>query len=282
MVIRFVRTVLLFILLALPVEGMTAELPPLRVGLLPTIATLSLIRLYDPLRQYLQRTLGRPVDLYTAPNYRAYFTDIVHQEFDVLVSASHFGVRAVEEGYVPLVRYQLELRPLIVVPKGSAIHGPDQLAGKRILTGDRLTALSVVAEHWLERDYHMVAGRDYLLTEASNHGTALRAVAIGDADAAISGQSPLQQVPADIRAKLDLIDCPLAVPHQFILAHPRLGADIIARLRVALTAFPATTEGRAFFAASGFRGFVALSPQDIEAARPYAVVANRMMGEDGP
>jgi len=118
----------------------------------------------------------------------------------------------------------------------------------------------------------MEAGRDYTLVDASNHATAIRAVAIGDADAAISGRSPLQQVPEDIRDKVDAIPCRLSVPHQFTMAHRRLGPETIGAIRAALGRFEGSERGRAFFKAGGFLGLVPLEADDIERARPYAEV----------
>jgi len=281
MLARTASFVILLVLLIGPAsagDGI-ADRRALRVGLLPTVASLSLLRLYDPLRLHLQETLDRPVELFTAVSFPAFWQDILDESFDIIVPASHFGVVAAEHGYLPLFRYRLELRPQIVVPKNSAIADPRQLAGKRILTANQLTAISVVAVRWLEEDYHLIAGRDYQLVEASNHSTAIRAVALGDADAAISSLSVIQQVPEDIRAKIDRIECRLLVPHQFTMAHRRLGADTIERLRAALAAFPTTERGRAFFAAGGFQGYVPLMPKDIEEARPYAELVKAMIGE---
>ncbi|WP_231848878.1 phosphate/phosphite/phosphonate ABC transporter substrate-binding protein [Paramagnetospirillum magneticum] len=243
---------------------------PIRVGLLPTIATHSLLKLYDPLRQHLQQALGRPVELYTSGSFHAYLDDIAADEFDVLVAAPHFGVIAADRGYVPLSRYKLELTPLIVVPKESALREARQLRGKRVLTADRLTAISVVAETWLFVDYGLRAGVDYDLVEVSSHSTAIRAVAIGDADAAISSGSVMRQIPEDLRERVAFFSSRLSMPHQFILAHPRLGAETVQAIRTALGEFENTDRGRTFFTAGGFKGLVPVSAADMEQARPYA------------
>lgn len=275
---RFATVLLLLALLSVPASGAEGtDRGPFRVGLLPTIASLSLLRLYQPLRLHLQKALGRPVQLYSAANFQAHYADLGAEEFDLVVTAPHFGEMAIRHHYQPLYHYTQELRPLIVVPKGSAIRRPEQLAGKRVLTANRLTAMSVVAERWLEADYHMAAGRDYQLVEASNHATAVRAVIIGDADAAISSATALRQMPQDLAAKVDILECRLLVPHQFTMAHARLGPETIARLDAALAAFPATAEGRAFFAATGFVGYRRLDQADIAMARPYAEIAARMI-----
>ena len=199
---------------------------PIRLGLQPTNATLSLLTLYHPLRLHLQRALGQPVELYTSRTFHLFLDQVTAEEFDILVAAPHFGVIALDHGYLPLLRYQRELRPLILVGKTSPIRSGADLKGRRVLTADRLTAVSVVAERWLEQEFALTAGRDYELVEASNHLTAIRAVALGDAEAAITTQPAFTQAPADIVAKVVPLPCPLTIPGQFFLAHssPKLPA----------------------------------------------------------
>lgn len=269
----------LLLVVVMPRQAMAGpgSAAPIRVGLLPTIATLTLLKLYDPLRQHLRQSLGRPVELYTATSFEAFLGDIKGGEFDVIVTAPHFGVVAYDLGYLPLFRYKLELRPLIIVPVGSKVHEPGQLRGRRILTADRLTALSVVAETWLRKDFQMKAGEDYVLVEANNHSTAIRAVAIGEADGAISSASALRQVPEDIRAKIESFPCGLSVPHQFTMAHARLGPATVEAVRAALAGFEATELGKAFFKAGGFQGLAPLEAEDIGRARPYAEMLDSMI-----
>lgn len=270
---RLIITTLLLALVAATPATAGAKVQvdrPVRIGLLPTIATLSLLSLYDPLRHHLQQALGRPVELYTAASFQAYLDDVQAEEFDVLVAAPHFGVLAYDRGYVPLYHYDQELTPLIVVPKGSDLREAAQLRGRRILTADRLAALSVVAETWLWVDYHLRAGTDYDLREVSSHATAIRAVAIGDADAAISSPSVLQQVSEDMRDRVVSFPSRLRMPHQFILAHARLGSETVQVIRDALGRLGDTERGKAFFKAGGFKGLVPVEADDIERARPYA------------
>ncbi|KIM00673.1 Periplasmic binding protein-related protein [Paramagnetospirillum magnetotacticum MS-1] len=276
--LRFIVRLLAILLLVAPMRAGAADgaaATPIRIGLLPTVATLSLLKLYDPLRQHLQQALGRPVELYTSGNFHSYLDDIAAVEFDMLVAAPHFGVIATDRGYVAMLRYQQELTPLIVVTKESALREARHLRGKRVLTADRLAALSVVAETWMMVDYGMLAGVDYELNEVSSHSTAVRAVAIGDADAAISSASVLQQLPEDQREKVVSFASRLRIPHQFILAHPRLGQETIGVIREALGDFGATEKGRAFFKAGGFKGLVPVTPADMEQARPYAQMVMR-------
>lgn len=250
---------------------------PLRVGLLPSIATLSLLRIYDPLRDHLQDALGRPVELYTAASYRAHIDAVDDGDFDMIVTGPQFGVLAYDLGYLPLYRYNQELTPVIIVPKGTPLRSPEQLRGKRILTADRMAALSVVAETWLLMDYDMKAGRDYEVKEVPSYATAIQAVVIGDSDAAVSSTSVLQQVPQDLRDKVVYFTSRLRMPHQMYLVHPRVGEATIRVLREALGSVGETERGKAFFKSGGFKGLVPLTAADIEQARPYAEVVRNMI-----
>lgn len=253
---------------------------PIRLGLQPTNATLSLLALYHPLRLHLQQALGRPVELYTSRTFRDFLDQVATEDFDAVVAAPHFGVVALDHGYLPLLRYQPALRPVILLAKDSPIRTGADLKGRRILTADRLTAVSVVAERWLEEDFGLIAGRDYTLVEASNHLTAIRAVAIGDAEAAITTRPAFTQAPAEIVAKLTQLHCGLTIPGQFTMAHERLGPDTIARLNDALLSFAGTESGRAFFA-KGYGGFVPLTAEDVAAARPYSKILARLLSRAG-
>ncbi len=277
MVARFfsVGLILLTMLMASP---SVADEPGLRMGLLPTNAALSLISLYNPMAMHMQNALGRPVDIFTARSFRVYYDELIREEFDFIVPAPHFGVIALDHGYEPLFRYQTELRPMIVLAKGSPIKSAVQLKGRKVLTADRLTAVSVVTERWLEVDFGLRVDRDYQLAEASSHTTAIRAVALGEADAAITTPPALIQVPPDVRDAVDVLPCRLSVPQQFAMAHHRLGRKTVERIRAALATFGETEEGRAFFA-KGYGGFVPLTKTDIEAVRPYAdIVIRRIEG----
>jgi phosphonate transport system substrate-binding protein len=267
----------------IPMRATAEQRPsdPVRIGLLPSIATLSLLRLYDPLRHHLQEALGRPVELYTAANFETHLEYIQTEQFDVLLTAPHFGVLAYDQGYVPLYRYNQELTPVIIVPKESTLRSAGQLRGRRVLTADRLAALSVVAETWLSVDFGMQAGVDYQLVEVPSHSTAIQAVAIGDADAAVSSPSVLQQVSADLRDRVVFFHSRLRMPHQMYLAHPRLGTETVQVIREALSRVGDTERGKAFFKAGGFKGLVPIHISDIEQARPYANIVSNIKPRSG-
>lgn len=275
MVARGLTKAFIFLMFFAAAPSMADE-RPLRLGLMPTSAVLNVLSLYHPLSKHLERALGRPVEMSVARSFRAYHDELTAEECDVVVPAPHFGVIALDHGYVPLFRYKPDLQSLIVLNRNSGVTAPEQLKGKRVLTADRLTAVSVIAERWLELDFGLRVDQDYTLEEAANHTAAIRAVALGIADAAITTPPALLQVPAEIRDSVAVLQSRLVLPQMFLMAHRRLGPDAIARIRAALDGFAGTEDGKAFFA-KGYGGLAPLERADVEQARPYAeLVARRI------
>lgn len=270
---------LVCVLLGLAFQKATAaEATPLRVGIMPFNSALALLRTHQPLREHLQRNLKRPVDLYTSSDYFTYLNEALEQRFDILIAGPHFGVMAVDKGYVPLFRYRVMLQPLLVVRADSPIASVADLRGKRIGLSSRLSISSIGGARWLQ-EQGLQMGRDYPIFERATHGAAIAAVAVGDLDAALTTHTPLNQVPPDVRARVRILPTEIQVSHLMTLAHGRLGKGEIERIRAALQAFSEdSAEGRRFFTETGYLGYEPISGPDIQAMRPYVDLTRKMMG----
>lgn len=250
---------------------------PLRLGIMPFNSTLALINTHQPLRQHLERTLGRPVEIFTAVDYAAFHRDSLAGQFDLLITGPHFGVMCLEKDYAALFHYKASLKPIFVVRTDAGLRDARALKGKKIGLSNRLSVSSIVGLKWLA-DQGLKAGQDFEVLEKTTHGAAIAAVAVGDLDAALTTYTPLKQVPADVRAKVGEIPSTVQVPHLMTLAHNRLGPRGVEQVREALRAFPATPEGQAFFRDTGYQGYDPIQPADVKALQPYVPIVRQMMG----
>lgn len=264
-------------MVALACQPARAELPPVRLGIMPFNSTLALIRTHQPLRQHLESALGRPVEIFTGADYAAFHRDSLAGNFDLLITGPHFGVMCIEQGYVPLFHYKASLKPVFVVRVDSGIRDVSDLKGKRVGLSNRLSVSSIAGLKWAA-DNGFVAGRDFQVQEKTTHGAAIAAVAVGDLDAALTTYTPLKQVPADIRARVAEMPTSVEMPHLMTLAHSRLGPNLIEKVREALRAFPATQEGQAFFRETGYQGYDSVEPRDIKALQPFVPIVRQVMG----
>jgi phosphonate transport system substrate-binding protein len=251
------------------------ESAPLRLAVHPYASTLALINTYRPLQNYLAGKLDRPVEFYTAPSFEGFVDTLLAGGYDIAISPPHFAVMASEKYYVPLLHYQTQLEPLLVVRVDSMLHKAEDFRGKRIAMADRSAFIRLVTVKWLA-DHGLDVGRDYQIVERPNHGAAISAAAMGEVDAGLATITALKQLPADVQQQVRTIGTGLRFAHLFTLAHRRLGDAGIARIKQVLLAFPDTDEGRQFMEKSGFKGFEEISADELRSLTPYVELYRRM------
>jgi len=253
-----------------------AQQAPLKLGIMPFNSPLALLRTHQPLIEHLERALGRQVIMLTSPDYFTHINQLLAGDFDLAITGPHFGAMASERGMRLLFRYATEIQPVFVVRNDSPIHQSHDFVGKTLALSSRLSISSIGGIDWL-RQQGLRPNVDFKVVEYSSHGAAVAAVAAGAADAAVTTHTPLRQIPEDLRQQVRLLASDIRMPHVMTLAHGRLGEATLARLRKALQEFPDTAAGQAFFRDTGYRGYTAVTPEDIEKLRPFIELTVQMM-----
>jgi len=250
---------------------------PLKLGIMPFNSALALVKTHAPLRDHLQKELGRPVEIFTSTDYFTFINESLDGRFDLLITGPHFAVMSSEKGYVPLMRYRAMLQPLFVVRPQAGIKSVTDLRGKKIGLSSRLSISSIGGVRWLQ-DHGLQFGRDYQLFERATHGAAVAAVAVGELDAALTTYTPLKQIPEDVRARVTELPIDIKVPHLMTLAHQQLGKQEIERVRAALLSFSESSPaGKAFFEQTGYLGYEPISAVDLKSMQPYVELTRRLM-----
>jgi len=252
------------------------EAKSLRLGIMPFNSALALIKTHQPLRQHLETTLNRKVEIFTSADYYTFINELLDGQYDLAIAGPHFSSMAAERGWEPLVRYQVDLQPVFVVARDSPIRELTDLRGKRIGLSSRLSISSIGGVKWLN-DQGVKLGKDYQLFERATHGAAVAAVSVGELDAALTTHTPLRQVPEDIRARLRILPLDIRVPHLMTLAHSRLGKKSIRQIQQSLQSFSVTEAGRAFFQSTGYEGYRTVSATDLSELKPFVSLTIQMM-----
>lgn len=246
-----------------------AESQPLSMGIFPYLSTRALLEVYQPVRVDIAEAMKRPVHLFTAQSFEAYADQARQGAYDILITLPHFALLAQRQaGYIPMVVYTRKLRGIFVVARSSAIHGLQDLRGKRIATPTRLALVTIMGRQWL-RENGLAPNADVVLLDRASHANAVEAVQRGDAEAAITTSTALAQMSAELRDSVRVIAQTPYAPHVMYLAHPRLGKTAIEHIKAALLAFPATQAGQAFLKNNGFEGMRPVQAADIKRVQPY-------------
>lgn len=225
----------------------------LSVGVVPYLTPNVLIGLFQPVRRHLEGILGRPVDLYTAPDVKSFVKRTLKPDFDLVITAAHHARLAqIEGGYVPLARFSGPLHAAVIVPADAKARELKDLRGQRVAITDRSILVNIAAMKSLA-DIG-IGEKDLILLPVNSQNTAILAVARGDAEAAIIAHFTLNQIPEQQRGGIRLLFQSGVLPNVTLLAKPTLAHADIERIREALLRLPATPDGGRFLQQSGFQG----------------------------
>ncbi|MGQ9684877.1 MAG: phosphate/phosphite/phosphonate ABC transporter substrate-binding protein [Thiobacillaceae bacterium] len=259
---------------ALPVWATASE--PLKIGLLPTLSTRTLITNYQPLRAYLERELKRPVVLLTAADFQTFHQDTVAGAFDLVLTAAHLARLAqTRHGMQPLATYRATNRALLVAAKSRPVDMPAALRGRNLAIFDPIALNVLHALNWL-KGQGLEAGRDYQVLLTPSHNSVAHSVINGESILGVTSPAGLRQLPADMRQQLQVYAELPPGAALIWLAHPRLAgqADHIKSL---LLRFAESPEGRQFMANTGYIGLREVSTAELEGLDPYAKEVARLL-----
>lgn len=273
---------LVMIFLALPIgfawgEDISPE-KPLVVGVVPYNSTRMLLRAYQPMREYLERALGRHVTFYSASGFKAFQQNTEQGDFDLVITPAHFArILEKEKGYIPLVRYSGGARGLVMVKHGSDLKNIQDLRGKAVAVPDRLSLASILCIEYL-RSKGLRADMDFRVLEVPSFNSAVLAVQHDEADAAVSAPGALAQMTEGLRDSMRVLADTGEYINLVFMAQPRLGQGYAERLKTELLRFGTGAEGKNFLARTGFGSIVAFMPGDLRPLDPYVAETKKLLG----
>jgi phosphonate transport system substrate-binding protein len=258
-----------------PARGQAGRL---QLGVLPNLSARIILTQYQPMRDYLERELKRTVEVSTAPDFKAFYHRTQAGEYDLVVTAAHFARLAqLEAGYHPLLSYRPAIRGLLVVAKERPFTSVEQVRGKSLAFANPQSLLAMKGLQWLAES-NLRPGTDFEIVKARNEDSLGQMVVGGEAVAALLSAGEYRQVPEQHKAKLNVFTVFGEVPSFGMLANGKLPAADLSALRAALARFEASEDGKKFFTASGFEGFVELKGGELNALDPFLAETRKMMG----
>lgn len=269
---------LLLVVLTPAVHPVYAAESALRVGIVPYLSPNVLMSLFAPLREHLQRSLRRPVELYTAPDVRSFVKKTLSTDYDIVISSAHLSRLAqLRGGYLPTVQFSNDLFGVILVAKQSAIRNLDDLRGKKLAITDRSILVNIAVFNAIGR---LGIREDLLrLRPSINQNTALLSLTQGENDAAIAAHFALDQMPAEQRGELREIFRTGALPNVIVSASPKLSAPERDAIGKAMLSLSANEEGKNFLKTSRYGGVKTVDAASLKQLDIYLPETLRQLGQ---
>lgn len=251
--------------LLLPRAGRAAG--ALRLGLTPYLSTRAMLTIYQPLRDHLAQSLARPVQLFTAADFRALAENTRRGDYDLALLPAHMTLLALNDWRFRLVARvdlssDVQLMAREPLAAGSDLAG--HLRGRRIALLDPLSLSALITLRWLA-ERGLVAERDVEGIYARSAASAALAVDRGEAAALALTGSQLVELSAELSRPLHRLATIATIPTLSYVAPPAVAPAEAARWREALLAF--NPAGRAGSVAGtrlvegGVRDFASVEPQ---------------------
>lgn len=243
---------------------------PIALGLHPHVSLKTTLTMYSPLRDFLEKELGRNVMLVSSADIKTYFARLMQGQYDIAITAPHMArVAQLKAGFIPIAYYANPLSGVVIVPKSSAIFEAGALRGKTMAFSGPYTFTNIAGRKWL-RDQGLQPGVDIKLVELVLHDQVAVALDQGEVDAAIIGSLSMRQLPKGLSSRFRVISRTDVLPSQFFVVNPKVAPTLIARIKTALLKFSKTEEGENFLRNNGFEGLLPVTDSVLNSLDPYA------------
>jgi phosphonate transport system substrate-binding protein len=236
------------------------------IGVAPHTSARVIMEMYQPLRLSLEKALGMPVTVITAPDFDIFVRRALNQEYDLAITTGHQArLLQVDAGYLPLVTYKAQFKAVALVAADGPIRTAADLKGKPVLGLSPSSQVTLWGEHWLSDN---VPGATAIRYVSASDSVAQLVIA-GEAAAGFISLANFQKLPSDVQARLRILAESRAMLGRVYLLNSRRAARKNA-IEATLWGFAGTAEGKKYFEVNRLEGYRALNPNELKAMDTYA------------
>jgi len=243
------------------------------IGVAPHTSARVILEMYQPLRQHLEKTLGTPVEVVTAPDFTEFAKRSIAQDYDLVVTTGHQArLLQTDAGYLPLVTYQADFRAVAIVAADSPIRRPKDISGKSVLGLSPSSLVTLWGQHWLADNGLGSVPIKYV----SASDSVAQLVISGEATAGFTSLANFQKLAPEVRGKLRILAESRPMAGRVYVLNGRHAAAK-KRIAEALWAFPKTKEGKLYFEINKLDGYRGLKPKELNAMDRYAAEVRKAL-----
>lgn len=236
-----------------------------RLGIAPHSSARVILEMYQPLRVRLEKSLGMPVEVLTAPDFTEFAKRMLRQEYDIAVTTGHQARLAQTDAqYLPLLTYGADFRAVALVAGNSRYKTAKDLVGKPVLGLSPSSLVTLWGQHWLKQN-----GNNDTLRYVSASDSVVRLVLSGEAAAGFTSLANYQNLLRDVQVQMRFLTISDPLAGRVYMLNKQ-HTDRKAQIDAALSAFAASPEGKAYFQKYQLEGYRNLKPKELELMEPYA------------
>jgi len=277
---RFIPSVSLALVLMLSSASATAhEKTQLTLGVFPYVSPVQLAAFHTPLKDYLAKSLQRPVSLVTAPDFDSFVERTREGQYDIIITAPHLGRLAeTRDGYKRLAQTGHTSQGIFLARKDSDIHKIEDLRGKTVMIAQKVSIIYQMSEHLL-REKGLVPGESVTIIETRTHNNAMHAPLRGEADASVTGTLLWRVLQDEQKDQMRVIGATEEAPGFMVMANQHLSKQDIEKIKNLLLDFHRLPGSEAYFSTTGYEKFEKIDDKVMKKLDPYTRI---LMNPAGP
>lgn len=242
-----------------------AEVRRITFGLLPFASPGALFKRFAPLRAYLEDRTGLAVRLKTAPDFLTFVRRTGRGRYDVVLTAPHFTLLALDSGHYRVGATYLEpLSGVIVTRRESGQDPPGTGDCREVATPPPSAVITLLGKRYLSG----VPGARPRFRYHASHNAALRAVLGGDACAGVVSINVWHRLRREVEG-LRAVAKTAEIPAMGILLHRDLPAALRRRITRTLVRMKERPGGRKALRRMAYPGYRPADAGTFAPVRPY-------------
>ena len=236
-----------------------------RLGIAPHTSARVILEMYQPLRAQLEKALGVPVEVVTAPDFTEFARRMLHHDYDLVVTTGHQARLAqTDADYIPMLTYSADFRAVALVAGNSKFKTAKDLIGKPVLGLSPTSLVTLWGQHWMKQN-----GNPDTLKYVSASDSVARLVLSGEAVAGFTSLANYQSLSRELQAQMRFLVISDALAGRVYMLDKRQAARK-GDIDTALATFANSPEGKAYFEKYKLEGYRKLKPKELEQMEPYA------------
>ena len=243
------------------------------VGVAPHTSARVIIEMYQPLRISLEKSLGMPVEIVTAPDFDTFARRGIAKEFDLAVTTGHQArLLQTDAGYIPLLTYKADFKAVALVAAKGAIHKPSDLNKKDLLGLSPASLVTLWGQHWLIDNKVNANPMKYV----SASDSVAQLVAAGDAAAGFTSLANYQKLSPELRSQLRILAESKSMAGRVYVLNKRHAATQ-KKIDAALWTFAESAEAKKYFEANKLEGYRKLRANELKEVDRYAAEVRKVL-----
>lgn len=254
-----------------PIQAAAAD--QLILGVAPHTSARIILEMYQPLRLHLEKEIGMPVDVVTAPDFTVFAQRGLQQEFDIAVTTGQQArLLQVDAGYLPLLTYQADFKAVALVAAASPYRRAADLQGKSALGLSPTSQVTVWGQHWLEDNG--LKGMKIRYVSASDSVAQL--LVAGEAAVGFTSLANYQKLTPELQQQLKILAQSRSMVGRIYLLNKRR-AGLQKKIEAALWSFAASEAGKKYFSTNRLEGYRLLERNELQSMDRYAAEVRRVL-----